>query len=255
MGFVLMAIGAAMIFLAIFLFASGLFGIILVTVGSIFRSFMNMLYHLFNHSRIDDSYVKFREEKIRAKEVEQKLREENDRQRRITENMNNLSIAVKRKVDEYKKTYYLADETLIDAYITAFTTRTMKETDEIAEKMKLQHETRMNNAVVSANYRIDDMLDDCLSFEKKTYGIDIKVYKYCDKSIVFCIGNGVDFSYATENHMLATFIATNLVKDVANKESIFWQIDYKIRNGQKFAYSNDYCKKIIVDSIHKIEEK
>ena len=249
MGAALMVIGAIMIAVAIFLFASGIIGIILAAVGSLFASWMNFLYHLFNAARIDDDYKKYRVDRQKKEELAVTMREENDRLRRIKEKNEAMSISAKEQINRLRKIYYLADESLFDEFIYAFTNKTLEERNEVEKKICEQHDIRVKSDVEYSEYHLKDFMEvdkiECNEYANAETALVEKNGKYI---IFFIDKDGDEMSYEVEDRILGFLIFRQLV----NKNL---EVNRYIPGEKREGMSYDEFNEVVKNSIHRYKNR
>ena len=239
-GIVLMVIGAILVGIALFGFFSYALSIIGMFLLAIVRVVCGGLYHMFNHSRINSDYVKYKENEKIAEENSKKAKIEARKQKALKEANDRLVYS----------TSYLFDE-----FVTAFTTRTVDEAEQIKSLIKEQHTSRMNeNQSFNNNnkYTVEEVVFFDKMDEDSAYDITCTIYKNEADYILLVMNRltNVKIMYTSKNPVVVKQMMQNMInkaKENANNTRI--QLE---RNNKKtlstadindiIAYTLNECK-------------
>ena len=219
LGFGLMAVGAILIVLAILLFFTGIVGAVMGAIGVAIRSMFDAVYHIFNKTRIDDNYVAYREARKKAELAEKLAMDMKEKTERENKEMDALTFSVNKRMSDLKEMYPLADKDLFAKYINVYTTKTVKEADDVANEIRRQHEQRMeeNNGRVASDYNNEDlskydvMAVDVVDTMKTTVYVNGFTY------IVETCEGDVCNVFTTENKQLALYLMKAMNKKRTTK--------------------------------------
>jgi len=213
---ILMAIGAVLVFIALFGFFSYAIGIIGMFLLAILRVVCGSLYHTFNKSRISSNVLELDRDKRIAKENAEKAKKEAKKAKSLKEANDRLVYSTTKQVNDLKIRYPLADAYLFDEFVTAFTSRTVKEANQIKELIKEQHNARLQENV-SYNKDSKYTLDEVVFFDKmdedSAYDIVCTIYKH-QLDYIFLANNkltDVKVMYTSKNPVVVKQMMQNMI--------------------------------------------
>ena len=254
-GIVLMVIGAILVGIALFGFFSYALSIIGMFLLAIVRVVCGGLYHMFNHSRINSDYVKYKENEKIAEENSKKAKIEARKQKALKEANDRLVYSTTKQVNDLKIRYPLADSYLFDEFVTAFTTRTVDEAEQIKSLIKEQHTSRMNeNQSFNNNnkYTVEEVVFFDKMDEDSAYDITCTIYKNEADYILLVMNRltNVKIMYTSKNPVVVKQMMQNMInKDKENANNTRIQLE---RNNKKtlstadindiIAYTLNECK-------------
>lgn len=229
---ILIVLGILLIGFAIFYLLGGIMMAVFTCIFVAIRSAFNGLYHISNEKQIDPKYTRYindkrekeriAEEAIRCKDETDKKREAHDR----------LIYSVTKRVNDLRVQYPLADEYLFNEFVEAFTSRTIAESNDIAERIKESHNSKLlatgslnnDNKYSFSEVRNFDKID-----EKNYEEITVTTYKN-GLDYILVVDNsktGSHVMYTTRNVLVPDYVSTNIINtckenyinDVLRKET------------------------------------
>ena len=227
LGILLFIIGAIMVFFALVGIFSYILEAVFAIVFTIIRAIFDGVYHLFNRNvMISDDYRRHMEEQKIAKETAERAKKEARKEKELKEANDRYMYSIKRRVNDLKMKYPLADNTLFDEFVTAYTTRTIQESKDIADMIQKQHETRLKERSFynkNTKYTVDEVLFFNKVDERVSYDMHCTIYKNGADYILLIINTSTNEKtlYVSKNPLVTKRITISVVNERDKREKKF----------------------------------
>ena len=227
-------LGIALMFVGVILIIGAFFSLVVPVVSFILSVIVRGLCGLFGdayNSCMQNQDVRelIRQERIQKNIERAKKDRANDEQ--LNAEVNKVVQVAMKKYNELRAKYPLADDDLFNDFLDTYTTRPLQVSREIAEKIKEQHESRLQSNQ-HKEVRYQDLKHMKKLCEDEEYPITVAIYQDADGFYAVDIKNevtGMRMAHATNNILIAKRIKAvalnrrrtmNTMRDGANSTSL-----------------------------------